>query len=230
MAFNSQATKPPPPPPPPLPTWRDSFEDDDDDEVIDTSHMTQEEKNEVRAQRKIRKMNREKQKRSKLNDQFDHLCQMLQMGRATRVEKLVVLNQTIRVVSQLKEENARLKQQRTHMKELLQQSQQQCSETPAKLLEAQQAQASKLTLPVMKDDKYDHHQPPQEEDFSWTLPPSHVDDLDFAFGWLGAQQQMMSIDSYAERDFKPCLLPKPDALDGVDMFLASSDDPSDLLC
>jgi len=77
--------------------------------------------------------------------------------------------------------------------------------------------------------KAGEHAQPQQEEFSWTLPPSH-DDLDFAFAWLGAQQQMMSVDNYAESDFKPCLLPKPDALDGVDMFLASSDDPSDLLC
>lgn len=51
-------------------------DDDDDDLNIDTSHMTQEEKNELKAQRKVRKMNREKLKRSRVNDQFDHLCKV----------------------------------------------------------------------------------------------------------------------------------------------------------
>jgi len=108
----------------PPPSRARVYDDDDDDDInIDTTGMTQEEKDELKAQRKLKKMNREKRKRSKLNDQFDHLCRMLQMGKTTRVEKLAVLNQTIRVLCQLKAENARLKDQRYHMKELLNQRQ-----------------------------------------------------------------------------------------------------------
>lgn len=191
--------------------------------------MTQEEKNQIKALRKLRKMNREKQKRSKLNDQFDHLCNMLQMGKATRVEKLAVLNQTIRVVCQLKEENIRLKQQRAQMKELLQS--QNRSES---LVQASEPTAvppqDKMALPAEMWSCKDQEMYQQQHEELWTLPPSRHDDLDFAFGWLATQQQKMTLDSFAESDFKPCLLPKPDALDGVDMFLASSDDPSDLLC
>jgi len=97
-----------------------SVEDDDDDDLnIDTSNMTQEEKNELKAQRKLRKMNREKLKRSRVNDQFDHLCRVLHVGKTTRVEKLTVLNETLRTVYQLKAENKILKEQTRQMKELV---------------------------------------------------------------------------------------------------------------
>lgn len=96
-----------------------SVEDDDDDDLnIDTSNMTQEEKNDLKAQRKLRKMNREKLKRSKVNDQFDHLCRVLHVGKTTRVEKLTVLNETLRTVYQLKAENKMLKEQTRQLKEL----------------------------------------------------------------------------------------------------------------
>jgi len=97
-----------------------SFDDDEDDDLnIDTSHMTQEEKNELKAQRKLRKMNREKVKRSRLNDQFDHLCKLLAIGKSTRVEKLSVLNETIRHIQRLKTENDCLKKQKGSMSEVL---------------------------------------------------------------------------------------------------------------
>lgn len=127
-APSSSSLKAPAPAPPPL--WKQSeqppkllrtlsLDDDDDDDLnIDTSNMTQEEKNNLKAQRKLRKMNREKLKRSKVNDQFDHLCQVLHVGKTTRVEKLTVLNETLRALYQLKAENKLLKEQTKQMKEL----------------------------------------------------------------------------------------------------------------
>lgn len=134
----------PPPPPPslatpsfelPLPTapsalWNQvgtqharlralAVDEDDDDEVsIDTSDMTQEEKNELKAQRKIKKTNKEKFKRSQVNDQFDHLCRILNVGKSTRVEKLTVLNETLRELHLLKTENRQLKEQTQQIRDL----------------------------------------------------------------------------------------------------------------
>lgn len=94
------------------------IDDEDDDLNIDTSNLTPEEKQELKNHRKLRKTNREKVKRSKLNDQFDHLCKMLAMDKATRVEKLSVLNATIKVLNQLRFENVTLKEQKRQMKEI----------------------------------------------------------------------------------------------------------------
>lgn len=94
-------------------------EEDDDDLNIDTSNMTQEEKNELKAQRKLRKMQREKVKRSRVNDQFDELCRVLHMGKSTRVEKLTVLNETLRAIYQLKADNKLLQEQTRQMRQLL---------------------------------------------------------------------------------------------------------------
>jgi len=216
----------------------------------------------------------EKQKRSKLNDQFDHLCRMLQMGKTTRVEKLAVLNQTIRVVCQLKAENARLKEQRAQMKELLSQRQNggsveeslaKCAsaksdspldQTEAQVLalELQESQAAmvpqevwaKNGTPYLKQDmmwmpSVNHEmikQRVEEGVLQWSQFAPRQNDLDFAFGeeslvWLAATQQLgqaVPFEHFAECDFKRCLLPKPEVVDSVEMFLSSSDDPSDLLC
>jgi hypothetical protein len=86
-----------------------SFDDDDD---IDVKNMSSEEK-------KLRKMEKEKTKRANINTQFDKLCQVLAMGQASRVEKIAVLNETIKTVTQLKEENDGLRAQKQRMLEEL---------------------------------------------------------------------------------------------------------------
>ena len=106
-----------------LPLWNQGVQlrpddDDDDDLNIDTSNMTQEEKNELKSQRKLRKMNREKLKRSRVNDQFDHLCRVLNASKTTRVEKLTILNETLRTLYALKAENKMLKEHTRRMSEL----------------------------------------------------------------------------------------------------------------
>lgn len=93
-------------------------EDDDDDLNIDTSHMTPEEKAQLKVQRKLKKMSREKLKRSKVNDQFDHLCKVINAGKSTRVEKLTILNETLRTLYQLRAENKVLKEHTRQLKEL----------------------------------------------------------------------------------------------------------------
>ena len=45
----------------------------------------------------------------KVNEKFDQLCDMLDLGRSTRVEKLTILTEAIRVVHVLEEENVELK-------------------------------------------------------------------------------------------------------------------------
>jgi len=99
----------------------EDLDDDDDDDLnnIDTSNMTQEEKDALRKLRKLRKMNREKLKRAKLNDQFVYLSKMLAIGSTTRIEKLTVLNETIRAVHKLQHENDGLRQQKKRIMEEL---------------------------------------------------------------------------------------------------------------
>jgi hypothetical protein len=125
-------------------------DDDDDDLNIDTSNMTQEEKNELKAQRKLRKMNREKLKRSRVNDQFDHLCRVLHVGKTTRVEKLTVLNETLRTVYQLKAENKILKEQARQMKDLLvrRQSGEPVADALSDLAQSQEAKITHAPFPA----------------------------------------------------------------------------------
>jgi len=91
---------------------------DESDELhnVNTSNMDPEKALIIKKQRKQKKMNREKLKRSKLNLLFDHLCSVLAMGNNTRVEKLSVLNETIREVKQLRAQNEQLRQQRELIK------------------------------------------------------------------------------------------------------------------
>lgn len=77
----------------------------DDDELLDG-----EDREVVKQRRKLRKMNREKQKRSYLNDKFDELCNVLSLGRNTRVEKLTILTETIRHLEDLTKEHYELTQ------------------------------------------------------------------------------------------------------------------------
>jgi hypothetical protein len=62
----------------------------------------------MREERKQQKIQREKEKRLKVNDQFAELCDMLKLGGSTRVEKLTILTETIKAVNQLTEENTQL--------------------------------------------------------------------------------------------------------------------------
>lgn len=78
-------------------SWEDS---DDDDELLEG-----EDREAVKQRRKLRKMNREKQKRVYLNDKFDELCSMLSLGRNTRVEKLIILTETIKHLEDLSLQN-----------------------------------------------------------------------------------------------------------------------------
>jgi hypothetical protein len=86
---------------------KESWEEDnsDDDEILDG-----EDREAVKLRRKLRKMNREKQKRSYLNDKFDELCSVLSLGRNTRVEKLTILTETIRCLDELTKEHYELTQ------------------------------------------------------------------------------------------------------------------------
>jgi hypothetical protein len=82
-------------------SWEES--DDDDDELLEG-----EDREAMKQRRKLRKMNREKQKRSYLNDKFDELCTMLSLGRNTRVEKLTILTETIKHLEELSLQNREL--------------------------------------------------------------------------------------------------------------------------
>lgn len=86
---------------------KEAWEDDnsDDDEILEG-----EDREAVKLRRKLRKMNREKQKRSYLNDKFDELCTVLSLGRNTRVEKLTILTETIRCLEELTKEHYELTQ------------------------------------------------------------------------------------------------------------------------
>jgi len=86
--------------------------DDSEDELnnVDTSSMTPEEKRALKALKKEKKMGKEKLKRAMLNDQFEELSELLQMG--TKMEKLSVLNLAIENIILLQQENSALLEQR----------------------------------------------------------------------------------------------------------------------
>jgi len=79
-------------------------EESDDDEILEG-----EDREAVKLRRKLRKMSREKQKRSFLNDKFDDMCALLSLGKNTRVEKLTILIETIRNLEELTKEHNELK-------------------------------------------------------------------------------------------------------------------------
>lgn len=61
--------------------------------------------------RKLRKNEREKQRRSELNSKFDRLSGLL--GRNSKAEKFTILQEAIRLIGSLRQENAELKQEKT---------------------------------------------------------------------------------------------------------------------
>ena len=72
----------------------------------------------LKAKRKIRKNTREKQRRSELNEKFDELQALLQLGGGqTKVEKFAVLSEAIGVIEQLKKENGDLLSERKELRE-----------------------------------------------------------------------------------------------------------------
>jgi hypothetical protein len=59
----------------------------------------------LKLKRKIRKNTREKQRRSELNDKFDQLCEILQLGGGqTKIEKFTILSEAINVIAALRKE------------------------------------------------------------------------------------------------------------------------------
>jgi hypothetical protein len=228
-------------------------EEDDDDLNIDTTNMTQEEKNQIKQQRKLRKMNREKLKRAKLNNQFDHLCEILAMGRTTRVEKLAVLNETIRTVCMLKAENDGFRAQNQRIKEELERRRAGTSAPPIQHAQPP-VQQSQVQMQYMQpfQQKAFQEQPMKQSpnQFGWPQQPqNNNDDLDFAFGdssddfWTGedawqpqalqSQWAMQSAPNLGTdnlmnfKDFPSCAQPL-DTDDSIDMFLEDGD--SGLLC
>lgn len=237
-----------------------SFDDDEDDDLnIDTANLTQEEKNDIKMQRKLRKMYREKQKRSKLNNQFDYLCKILAMGRSTRVEKLTVLNETIRVVRRLKAENDGLKEQKRRMKNELQRIRSGGAAACPVNSEVVKTEVFLQPQGCVKQESFFSHNPfivkqepcvaksvkQESSPYVWGSSISNPNnDLDFAFGpsQQPCQRQQYISEEYQvdiEDDFAkpidltafPCFEPPVDAGDSVDMFLNLPGDASnDLLC
>ena len=182
----------------------DNLDDDEDDDLnIDTANMTQEEKNELKQQRKLRKMNREKLKRLKLNNQFDLLCSMLAINRSTRVEKLAVLNETIRTVCSLKAENDGMRAQSKRVREELRRRRESSGQQqPAAPQQVQPQQQVKMqqqfyapqpltkqpqSQPQFHQMKYGQQQfqkmKQEPSSFGWQAQAQpQDDDLDFAFG------------------------------------------------
>lgn len=223
-------------------------DDDDDDLNIDTSNMTQEEKNDIKQQRKLRKMNREKLKRAKLNNQFDHLCQMLSMGRSTRVEKLAVLNEAIRNICKLQAENDGLRMQKQYIKHELERRRTGNGSMPPP------SKAGFGHLPVKQEHVVNCAKQeivsPKATPFGWRQEPDHNDnsDLDFAFGdscddfweaepekgdpWqqkhLQQQKWPLQQNILDIKGFPSCAQPL-DTDDCIDMFLETGE-TGDLLC
>jgi hypothetical protein len=83
--------------------------DESSDEEVDMSQLNAKEKKAHREAIKVKKMGREKQKRAIVNGQFDHLSDMLGLG---RVEKLAVLESCIGEITDLLAANADLREQR----------------------------------------------------------------------------------------------------------------------
>ena len=71
----------------------------------------------LKIKRKIRKNTREKQRRSELNDKFDALQELLQLGGGqTKVEKFSVLHEAITVIEVLRKENEYLKGEKVELR------------------------------------------------------------------------------------------------------------------
>jgi hypothetical protein len=60
----------------------------------------------------LRKNSREKQRRQEINDKFEHLSQLLNLGRKSKAEKFTVLAEAISVIVTLRRENEELRGQR----------------------------------------------------------------------------------------------------------------------
>lgn len=196
-------------------------DEDDDDLNVDTSNMTQEEKNDIKHQRKLRKMNREKLKRAKLNNQFDHLSQMLSMGRSTRVEKLAVLNEAIRNICHLKAENDGLRIQKQQITQALEQRhggtlaitpkaeasayvQQPRVALPSQSAQFQLQQQQQMQFQKMQFQRmpFQQHMQMKQEHMKMKQEPAEHDnhDLDFAFGDSGSDNFWEAEDEQPERD------------------------------
>lgn len=65
----------------------------------------------LKVRRKMRKNNREKQRRSELNEKFEQLCILLNLGRNSKAEKLTILTEAVNLLHSLKIENNELKVQ-----------------------------------------------------------------------------------------------------------------------
>lgn len=68
------------------------------------------------ARRKDRKNNREKQRRSELNDKFDKLSQILNLGRKIKTEKFAILSEAINSILNLRSENSELKAEKAELR------------------------------------------------------------------------------------------------------------------
>lgn len=58
----------------------------------------------LKLKRKLRKNNREKQRRTEINEQFDQLCEMLQLTGGSKVEKFTILHEAIAHINFLREQ------------------------------------------------------------------------------------------------------------------------------
>lgn len=72
--------------------------------------------NDLKLRRKVRKNTREKQRRQELNDKFDELAVMLNLGRKTKIEKYTVLTEAITTLIQLRQENEEIRKEKSELR------------------------------------------------------------------------------------------------------------------
>jgi len=70
----------------------------------------------LKMTRQLRKNTREKQRRLELNDQFETLCNLLNLGTNNKTEKFAILSQAIDVISSLRQENIELRREKTELR------------------------------------------------------------------------------------------------------------------
>jgi len=70
----------------------------------------------MKLRRKMRKNNREKQRRSELNRKFDKLCSVLHLAKKTKTEKFIILTEAINLISQLRQENNGLRMEKQELR------------------------------------------------------------------------------------------------------------------